>query len=312
MKEIKNVVTGVDGSPHCRAALREAARIAAAYGAQLHVIQVVTADLIEHLREADLAPTNAILAEIRGGLHGFVRSHLGAGFPSENLRLEVIIGHPYVEISGMAEETEAELLVLGAQGWHEDARRTGMTAKKCIRHAGCPVLLVRKEHGDGYRRIAACVDFSDAASRALSTAADFARQEGATLDVVHVHYPPWLSPVSVEYNLRQTVSEDYRRQYLDLLRDRVEEWIAPVRHAVPTVLLTPHVLEHTNVVYGLTQFLMDHDIDLAAVGTHGGRGLRPALLGTTAERLLHTSPCSVLMTPPRPEVGEPESGSSTP
>ncbi|HUF63396.1 MAG TPA: universal stress protein [Verrucomicrobiales bacterium] len=307
MREIKKVVVGVDGSPHCRAALREAARIAIAYGAQLHVIQVVTADLIEHLREADLAPTNAILAEIRGGLHGFVRSHLGKDLPAEMLRLEVIVGHPFEEIAGMTEETGAELLVLGAQGWHEDARRTGMTAKKCVRHAGCPVLLVRKEHGEGYRRIGACVDFSEAAARALSTAADLAHHEGATLDVVHVHYPPWLSPVSVEYNLRQTVSEDYRKQYLDLLRDRMEEWIEPVRRAVPSVPLTPHILEHTNVVYGLTQFLRDHDIDLAAVGTHGGRGLRPALLGTTAERLLHTSPCSVLMTPPREEAA-PESG----
>jgi nucleotide-binding universal stress UspA family protein len=300
MTEIKNVVVGVDGSPHCRAALREAGRIAGTHGAMLHVIQVVTADLVEHLREVELAPTNSILAQIRGGLHGFVRSHLSSEYPEERLHLEVIVGNPFEEIAGMTEETVAELLVLGAQGWHEDPRRTGMTAKKSIRHAGCPVLLVRKEHGSGYRRIAACMDFSNSSALALSTAADFARTEGASLDVVHVHYPPWLSPVSVEYNLQQTVSDDYRRQYLDLLRDRLEEAVKPVRRQAAGVAVTAHILEHTNVVYGLTQFLRDHEIDLAAVGTHGGRGLRPALLGTTAERLLHTSPCSVLMTPPRP------------
>ncbi|HGL5075082.1 universal stress protein [Burkholderia multivorans] len=50
-----------------------------------------------------------------------------------------------------------------------------------------------------------------------------------------------------------------------------------------------------DVVERLQRYVVDRSIDLAAIGTHGRRGIRRMLLGSVAERFLRESRCPVLL-----------------
>lgn len=50
----------------------------------------------------------------------------------------------------------------------------------------------------------------------------------------------------------------------------------------------------------LSDYVERHGIDLMIVGTHGRTGVRRALLGSVAERLIGTLPCDVLAVPSPP------------
>jgi universal stress protein A len=64
-------------------------------------------------------------------------------------------GRPVPEIIAFAEETEADLLVLGTHGHGALAQVVlGSVAERVVRHAPCPVLTVRARHAPGAEPVA--------------------------------------------------------------------------------------------------------------------------------------------------------------
>ena len=70
----------------------------------------------------------------------------GADTESVNVRPQVLIGEPFHEICRLAEISNSDLIVMGSHG------RTGLAhvflgsvAERVVRHAPCPVLVVRRE-----------------------------------------------------------------------------------------------------------------------------------------------------------------------
>ena len=60
----------------------------------------------------------------------------------------------------------------------------------------------------------------------------------------------------------------------------------------------PVLLERSNAAFAIASHLRDSGSDLVVLGTRGRTGMKALLLGTTAERVLHESPCSVLAVKP--------------
>ncbi|MFD5562519.1 universal stress protein [Kitasatospora griseola] len=134
----RRIVVGVDGSASSRAALRWAARQAAAVGATVEAITtweypaafgwsvpVVDADIA-----ASAAKTLAETVAREAAEHGVeIRERVESGNAAQIL-LEAAEG--------------AELLVLGNRGHHGFAKALlGSVSQHCVQHASCPVVVVR-------------------------------------------------------------------------------------------------------------------------------------------------------------------------
>lgn len=143
------------------------------------------------------------------------------------------------------------------------------------------------------QRIVCGSDFSAAAQHALVRALQLARADAATLVPAHV-MPDSLLPdnstrlpalAGLPLPTPQTVQAE--------AAERLQEWIAA--HLQGTRLRVEPVVLCGRVDAELARLAAEPAADLLVVGDRGGHTLRAHVLGTTAQRLLQTSPCPVLV-----------------
>ena len=138
------------------------------------------------------------------------------------------------------------------------------------------------------RSILVPLDLSDYAAHALPYARELAETFGATLHLIHVVDSQWVvaggGTAFPEYgdNLLQRFEDEARKSLI-----RIAETI-PEKVEVTTALRVgpPHVQ--------IVQYAREQDIDLIVVATHGRSGLKHALIGSVAEKVVQMAPCPVL------------------
>jgi nucleotide-binding universal stress UspA family protein len=112
-----------------------------------------------------------------------------AGEPALFDNVEVRTGRPSQQIGQAASELGGDLMVISTHGYTGlDYVLLGGTAERVIRHAPCPVLVVRRQDGrpPEPKKILVPVDFSPASLDGLRYALRLARPFGARLTALHV------------------------------------------------------------------------------------------------------------------------------
>jgi glycine betaine transporter len=133
------------------------------------------------------------------------------------------------------------------------------------------------------------LDFSEHAEKALQYAIELAQKVSARLTLLHVIHTMPLGVTemgaSLPYSYLQEMEADIA-QAMDTYLQQVQE--AKLQGEVKTVHGVPfqEIVEHAKA----------GQIDLIIMGTHGRTGLRHALLGSVAEKVVRLAPCSVLVT----------------
>ena len=140
------------------------------------------------------------------------------------------------------------------------------------------------------KRLLVPVDFSEPSNKALECAARFAQQFGADITVVHVmdpiQYPrDWDYLPLVGANGQKSAVEKELRQRLQELAQQTLNPLLPATTFVRAG--TPW-----NEIAILAK---EKKADLIVIGTHGRTGLKHALMGSTAERVVRHAPCAVLV-----------------
>ena len=136
-------------------------------------------------------------------------------------------------------------------------------------------------------RILVGVDFSEASQQALDWAIELAARLGATVELLHVYQiPSFAFPESIVPAPPETLEA-----MVDEGRRRLEEWAGRVRRA--GVAATLEILPGSPYVE-LVARASEGGFDLVVVGTHGRSGLRHALLGSVAEKVVRRSSVPVL------------------
>jgi universal stress protein A len=146
--QIRSILVPIDFSAHCLKALDYAVPLAARFGAKLtllHVIEpVATPDCAKSFPLA--MESDRVTAECKAQLDRLVRQK---GVPSEILATTLVRhGRSYNEITAAARSLKTDLIVVsthGYTGWKHAL--LGSTTELVVRHAPCPVLVVRdQEH----------------------------------------------------------------------------------------------------------------------------------------------------------------------
>jgi universal stress protein A len=137
----RTILVALDGSPREASVFQSAIAIAKESGAALHVCRAVT--LPVGVPEAVWAVPTAELDAVLVAEANRAISLRIAGTSLTIAGTHVRIGQPADVVLDVAEEVDADLIVIGAHGYHVLERVIGTTASKIVHRAKCSVLVAR-------------------------------------------------------------------------------------------------------------------------------------------------------------------------
>jgi nucleotide-binding universal stress UspA family protein len=300
MKPPLLVLCATDLSPDADLAVVAANDIARVFGSRLVFVHAVPFPaparvLFPHLVQGTTDRLMAVSRVVADTVAARIASLTGRS--GEQIDVRVDVGVPDEVIVDTAEESKADLLVIGVAGSDSSDPGIGATALRIIRHAHCPVLVVRAGPTKG--PILAASDLSDPARRALSMAAIWAQKCGAPLVALHVvdYSPIVVVPEAFGPGIPIPVSEEEHKAILKAASDRLIEVLDKLE--IKADRLVEEGAPAERIVASAEQI----EASLLVIGASGGGGLRRLLLGSVAEDVLAAAPCSVLLVRHPPSAG---------
>lgn len=290
---IDRILVAVDGSEGQSVAMAHGLALAEATGASVDVISVLDRDLTTLFSMTDDEVRRERGREI---LADATAQATAAGVPVET---HLTAGTPSREILALADDRDADLLVLGRhgpQGLRE--RLLGSVTTSVLRDSSRPVLTTGYEdvtdaQAVTVERLLVPTDGSEPAEAAAPVAGTLAAQFGATVDVVSVvdvatEAGPFdaggVSEAFVE-RLERTA-----RTATDRIAERLHDTDPDVAVTTTVARGRPHVELRAAIEGG--------DIDLVVMGSHGRSGVTAAALGSVTNRVLQLVDVPVLVVPP--------------
>src|SRR5215204_4037740 len=177
------ILFATDGSEDSELAATTAVGLVKITGSELHVLHVGPA-VPEHFELTDVEP-GPTEREAQRILDEQVKKieNVGGTVAQSHLRM----GGAAEEVIGLAEELETGLIVLGSRGKGRIRRALmGSVSDSVVRHAHCPVLVVRWKPVVFPAKILVATDGSEEAALAAKSAVDLAGRIGSELHVAHV------------------------------------------------------------------------------------------------------------------------------
>jgi nucleotide-binding universal stress UspA family protein len=140
------------------------------------------------------------------------------------------------------------------------------------------------------KNVLVATDFSAPSDTALNYARAMARSFGATLHVLHVFEPLWITSADVVgggvalATMIQGLEDTARKQ----LEETVTEEDRRELHATATMVTSESPARE------IANYASEHKVDLLVIGTHGRSGISRMLIGSVAEKVVRLAPCPVL------------------
>lgn len=313
MNALKSILVAVDFSTGAHSALEQAARLAKLNASTLHILHVVDTAAVSALATSrrESFERQAIIAT-DGAKQALESWLLQSGVPA-GYKTAVIAGVPLHEILEHAKALKPDLIVAGITGSGNSTTGAGSLARKLARRAQSKVLLVRgpittlpsasagsreasskvprvkSDHSDAFRKIVACIDFSDTAREVAEISHRLAILDGTKVDFLHVWQEPWLL---IPYAYLKAEAAAYREKHEQQLRANLKTFVSDASKGIDAYEVMVHATNHAD---GITAYSISTGADLIVIGGKGSTNLRYELLGSTAEHLLTMLPCSVLV-----------------
>ena len=153
------------------------------------------------------------------------------------------------------------------------------------------------------RNVLVATDFSSCSDRALEHALAIARHYGAAIHFAHVVQPAAYALACPE---GYASTSQAMNQAGELARRDVEKIAQRGLAKYGIEMLDHHVWISQGEVWDMLHaIVMQEDIDLVVVGTHGRRGLRKVILGSVAEDVFRHCRCPVLTVGPHAPAAAP-------
>lgn len=298
---IKRILVPTDFSPCAMSAARYARALAEKFGAVVHFL---------HVAEPSVPPSDPLAYAISSGADGaldslaarakplmaeFAGVFAPSGIPCET---EVLVGDSVRITADRAAATGASLVVVGTHGRRGFQRfLMGSTAEGLLRHAPCPVIVVREhdrlpEPGDKPLPVLAPTDASPASERAADWAGLLAERFGARLELLYVadREPSALDNEQTRGDMGELAAPVTLREYR---RTQLEQFAAA---RLPTGAERTLHIDAGRPAERIVARAEAVGAGLICIGTHRRGAIMRMLLGSTAVEIVRSANCPVLVT----------------
>lgn len=137
-----------------------------------------------------------------------------------------------------------------------------------------------------FKHILLATDFGEASEHALELALELAARFDSQLTLIHI----WEFP-SYEYLAGVPMPVDYAERFGEAARARMARTVDSVKSRCANV---KSIVNMGVAWMDVLRVVEEARPDLLVLGTHGRRGLKRAILGSVAEKLVRLSPVPVL------------------
>jgi nucleotide-binding universal stress UspA family protein len=294
---IERIIVPVDGSALSEQALPFGTLMARTYGCPIELTHVV--ELPMYVTIAD--PSAIVSPEAVEDYLTSLADRIPAGLTTKTT---ILSGRPAAELLALAENAPHTMIVMATHGRGGMPRALlGSIADKVVRGATMPVGLVRANDTsprlpDQFQRICMPLDGSELSEQALRMGIDLSSRCGATLSLLRVVEPVWVTPYAGDMygamsmdpqlveELMSEMDEDARSSLAELSRT-VSESDVPVEWTVSQGRAVTEILRHAK----------ETAADLILTTTHGRGGLSRLFLGSVTTGLIHQSPVPLIVIP---------------
>lgn len=297
VQRFRNILFVADAQNASEATFGRAVRLARTNRAKLTVIAVQ-----RELESKIPNLQNEIVREQRDRLKELTRKFDTKGV---NVKTEVLIGIPFVEIIKKVISGNYDLLMKSAEGRGGLGRLLfGSNDWHLMRKCPCPVWIIKPSKRKRVSRILAAVDPIPEAganvelnSLILDLATSFAEREKCKLHVVHAWSVPGEKAIrsgriQMHRSDRERYEREIRRAHKKWLSELMGEFGLDGDHAKVHLLKG----DPAEVISGVAA---KANVELVIMGTVARTGIPGFLIGNTAERTLGKLNCSVLTVKPR-------------
>jgi nucleotide-binding universal stress UspA family protein len=281
---LTKIVVGTDFSAEAESAVGHAMGIARQTGAELILVHAINPSITAYnfaypVARPELYETQveSILQAARKELDETQERYRGQGV---EITPTFVDQPPADALRSAAEETEAELVVVGSHGRGRVAGLLmGSVSHQMAKKAKCDVLIARGEPPEGgYERILVPIDFSEITDLLVARAMELVA-EGGHVELFHCWHLPGGPAVywgMVGPGLRQSI----RDGTVDLAKTYIERF----RSDRATLTFTEKEGDARRCI---RKRASTDEFDLVMVATHTHKGLERLLLGSVAEYTVH-------------------------
>ncbi len=259
----------------------------------LHTIEKIPQDY-RHL------PSGTALADKKRKLEDDAIDKIKAMIPVETMEKGSIVplvrfGKPFLETMQVVKENNVDLLVIGTHGRAGvDRVMLGSVAERIVRKAGCPVMVIKGIKYTGFKRIIVPIDFSDCSRKALEYAIATARAHNSRLTILHVYEKSFVEPYVNAANSEEKADE-IMKEIERVNETKYDEFLKTVDlNGVEYEKLLKKGIAETDIV----EIAMEQQANLIVMGTHGRSGIKHILIGNTAEEVVRTVHCDIIIVKP--------------
>jgi nucleotide-binding universal stress UspA family protein len=208
------------------------------------------------------------------------------------------IGKVDAEIIAAAEELGAGLIVVGSRGQGGMRRALmGNVSDSVVRHAHCPVMVVRGEPVVFPTKILVATDGSKDAEFAARSTVSFANMTDSEVHIVTVADDPYLA---TDYTLQfPEAAERHRREIRDEVQEMLNGQVERVQEAGVRVAQTHlRVGRADDEIVSLAE---EMGAGLIVTGSRGQGSIKRALMGSVSSSVVHHAHCAVMVVRPQKE-----------
>lgn len=290
------ILLAVDGSEEARRAARLAMALSEGLDSELHLVHVEPVPSVYAYSESAIYDPD-LGDEVREEARRTARERLDSeaetlGVSGKVAGTHAPIGRPDAEVVRLAEEVGAGLVVVGSRGLGPIRRAlVGSVSGSVVRHAHCPVLVVR----DGRRGLAGPIvlaaDGSEESKLAAGAAAEISAATGFPVHVVYV------MPTESRLYGHHSYSDDVKKSLMEEARTEARRFLdgraEGVRSSGGTVAQT--YLGTGRPDEEIVELAEEVDAGLVVMGSRGLGGVRRALVGSVSDSVVRHAHGPVLV-----------------